>query len=160
MKMIKTISVAVVSIIFFVALVSAVPVDAKKDFSVHRWWSEVNWTGAPISDIEWTGTIWTEDGTEGTIYWDNFGFFLLGPEDAPKVQKFWGAWWIDFGSDGTVDIYGYHDGSFTFAIMQCIINGHITQTSDDWSAFDGRKMHTVNFVDMASGYIEHYLQIN
>jgi hypothetical protein len=160
MNMSKRIGVAVVSFIFLVALVSAVPVAAEKPFSVHRWWSEVYWTGYPISDIEWTGDIWTEDGEHGTIYWDNFGFYLLGPENNPKVQKFWGVWWIDFGSDGTVDIFGYHDGSFTFAIMQCIINGHVTETSDDWSDFDGRKIHTVNFVDMASGYIEHFLQFN
>jgi hypothetical protein len=165
-SMSKRVGVAVVSIIFLVALVSAVPVDAKKGFSAERWWSEVYWTGVP----NWTGDIWTGEkgeGTHGTIYWDNHGAIWLGPEGrlpypypSAKVQKFWGVWWIDFGSDGTVDIYGYHDGSFTYAIMQCTINGHVTETSDDWSNFDGRKIHTVNFVDMASGYIEHYLQIN
>ena len=159
MKVSKNIGVAIVSIIFLVALVSAMPVDAKKDFSVQRWWSEVYWTGH-LGYIEWTGNIWTEDDVHGTIYWDNFDSFLLGPADNPKIQKFWGAWWIDFGSDGTIDISGYHSGTFTFAIMQCVINGHITQTSADWSSFDGRKIHTVNFVDMALGQIAHYLQIN
>lgn len=158
MKMSKKVGVAIVGIIFLVALVSAVPVDATKEFSVHRWWSEVYWTGAPFSDIEWTGTIMTEDGKEGTIYWDNLESFVLGPEDAPKVQKFWGVWWIDWSDGGYIK--GSHSGSYTSAISQCTINGHITETSADWSYLDGRKIHTVNYVDMVLYYIAHYLQIN
>jgi len=41
MSMSKRIGVAVISIIFLVALVSAVPVDAKKGFSVYRWQSKI-----------------------------------------------------------------------------------------------------------------------
>ena len=158
----KRVGVAVISIIFLVALVSAVPVDAKKGFSKHRWWSEVYYNFNPDFTYEWKGDIWTGDEGEsvhGTIYWDNLGAIWLGPA-GDKVQKFWGVWWIDFGSDDIVDVYGYHDGSFTYAIMQCTINGHITETSDDWSYLDGRKIHTVSFVDFVNFYIEHYLQIN
>jgi hypothetical protein len=156
----KRVGVAVISIIFLVALVSAVPVDAKKGFSVHRWWSEVYYNFDPAFTYEWKGDIWTEDGKHGTIYWDNTGVKFLGPEGS-KEQKFWGVWWIDWDDEfGGGYIEGTHDGSFTYAIMQCTINGRITETSDDWSYLDGRKIHTVSYVDFGNFVIEHYLQIN
>jgi len=157
MKMSKRIGVAVVSIIFLVALVSAVPVDAKKPFSVYRWWSEVYYNFDPAFTYEWKGDIWTEDDEHGTIYWDNLDYRFLGPAE-DKVQKFWGVWWIWWDDGGYIE--GTHDGSFAYAISQCTINGHITETSAGWSYLDGRKMHTVSYVDFELFTIEHYLQIN
>jgi hypothetical protein len=160
MSMSKRIGVALVSIIFLVALVSAVPVEAKKGFSVYRWWSETNYNFDPEFTYEWKGDIWAGEkgeGEHGTIYWDNFGAIWLGPA-GDKVQKFWGVWWIEWDSGEHIE--GTHEGSFTYAIMQCTINGRITVTSDDWSYLDGRKIHTVNYVDFANFHIEHYLQIN
>jgi hypothetical protein len=161
----KRIGVAVVSIIFLVALVSAVPVDAKKGFSVYRWDSTIYWSWEPVEQIEWTGVIETEDGEVGTIYWDNHGAILLGPDPQNFVmQKFWGEWWIDFGDDDIVDIRGTHKGIFNPAISQSVINGHIIQTSTDWSDLDGRRIHTIGYagfdVLLLLPYIEYYLQIN
>jgi hypothetical protein len=160
----KRIGVAIVSIIFLVALVSAVPVDAKKGFSTHRWWSEV-------SLMDMNGDIWTGgpegkyDGLHGTIHWDNQGAIYLGPEgrlpylypDA-KVQKFWGEWWIDW--DGGDHIEGTHDGSFTYAISQSTVNGRVTETTGDWSYLEGRSMHSLGYIDWNKFTLEYYIQIN
>jgi len=161
MSMSKKVGVAVVSIIFLVALVSAVPVDANKGFSKYNWWAELWYTGYP----EWTGDIWTggpDDiygGQHGMIYWDNDddAYRFLGP-DGDKVQKFSGTWWIIFDDGGYIE--GTHAGSFTYAISQCTINGQITETSTDWSYLVGRRVHTVSFVDFVAFTIDHYFQIN
>jgi len=158
MSMSKRIGVAVISIIFLVALVSAVPVEAKKDFSVYRWWNECYYNFDPAYTYEWKGRIWTEDGEQGTFYWDNLGYFFLGPEGDAKVQKFWGIWWIDWDDGGYIE--GTHYGSFAYAIDQYTINGHITVTSEDWSFLDGRKIHTVSNVDWIEMYSEGFCQIN
>ncbi len=150
----KRVSVALLSIIFLVALVSAVPVDAK-DFSKYSWYSESYYT----IDPEWTGDIWTEDGEHGTLYWQNDDtmYIFLGPE-GDKVQKFSGMWWIDW-DDGEY-IQGTHKGSYTYAIMQFTINGRVTDTSDDWSHVDGRKIHTVGIADFLNLPSVCWFQIN
>ncbi len=164
LSMSKRIGVAVVSIIFLVALVSAVPVDAKKPFSVYRWWSEV-------SIMDMTGDIWTGgpegkyDGVRGTIHWDNQGAIWLGPEgrqpypyEGNKVQKFWGEWWIEW-DDGSY-IEGTHDGSFTYAISQSTVNGRITDATGVWSDLEGRHMHSLGNIFWSELSLEYYLQIN
>jgi len=155
MKMIKVIGVAVVSIIFLVALVSAVPVDAKKDFSVYRWWTEYSYTGSP----EWTGEVWTEEGEHGAMYWDNYddAYIFLGPE-GDKVQKFEGIWWIEW-DDGDY-IGGTHEGSYSYATDTPIINGRITAATGDWSFLLGRKVKTFSSINWATYSIEGYFQIN
>ena len=165
MSMSKKVGVAVVSIIFLVALISAVPVDANKGFSVYRWWNESNVNLPPWSEENptWIGEIWTEDGEHGNFYWFNHGAIFLGPEDDSKVQKFWGEWWIDW-DDGS-HIHGTHEGSFTYAISQYTINGRVTMATMQWDDLVGRKMHTVGIVDWTGGiygigYSEGYLQIN
>ena len=156
MSMSKRIGVAAISIIFLVALVSAVPVEAKKGFSVYRWWSEV-------SIFDMTGKIWTGgpdgkyDGLEGTIHWDNQGGIYLGPA-GDKVQKFWGEWWIMWEDGG--HIKGTHDGSFAYAISQSTVNGRITEATGDWSYLEGRNMHSLGFIDFSVFRLEYYLQIN
>ncbi len=161
MSMSKKIGVAIISIIFVVALVSAVPVEAKKDFSVYRWWSEV-------SLMDMTGYIETEDGKRGTIHWDNQGAIWLGPEgqlpypyaDA-KVQKFWGEWRIEWDVEsGGGYIKGTHDGSFTYAISQSTVNGRITEATGPWSFLEGRSMHSLGYIDWSKWTLEYYLQIN
>ena len=88
---------------------------------------------------------------------------MLGPEDSPKVQKFYGIWWIDW--DNGDYIQGVHDGSFTFAINQYTINGRVSEATGDWSFVEGRKIHTVGTVDWTGGvygigYSETIFQIN
>ncbi len=148
----KKVSVGLLSLIFLVALVSAVPVDAKKPY---RWYSESYYTVDP----EWTGDIWTEEGEHGTFYWqnDDTAYIFLGP-DGMKVQKFSGIWWIDWDDDGYIQ--GTHKGSYTYAIMQFTINGWVTDTSDDWSHVDGRKIHTVGIADFANLPSVCWFQIN
>jgi len=157
----KRISVAVISVIFLVALVSAVPVDAKKEFSVYRWWSEVR-----LNDM--TGDIWTEDNKHGTIHWDNQGAIYLGPEGRlpdyypeAKVQKFWGEWWIEWDAEsGGGHINGTHNGSFNYAISPSTVNGRITEATGPWSFLEGRNMHSLGYIDWTKFTLEYFLQIN
>lgn len=148
----KRASVVLLSVIFLIALVSAVPVDAKKPY---RWYSESYYTGYP----EWTGEIWTEEGEHGTFYWDNNddAYIFLGT-DGMKVQKFSGIWWIDWDDGGYIQ--GTHKESYTYAIMQFTINGWVTDTSDDWSHVDGHKIHTVGIADFANLPSVCWFQIN
>ncbi|MHA2356219.1 MAG: hypothetical protein ACXADC_13645 [Candidatus Thorarchaeota archaeon] len=156
MSMSKRVGVGLLSIIFLVALVSAMPVDAK-NFSKYRWWSESYYTWDP----EWTGDVWTHEGLHGIFVWDNDNgaYRFLGP-DGNSVQKFSGVWSVDFGGDGVIDIQGTHKGSFTYALNQYTINGQITYTSAEWSHLDGRKVHTVGNVDWDSLTSNTWFQIN
>ncbi len=157
MSMSKRIGVAVVSIIFLVALVSAVPVEAKKDFSVYRWWTEFSYTGSP----EWTGTVLTHDGEQGTMYWDNDddAYRFLGPDPLnPVVQKFSGIWWIVF-SDGD-RIEGTHKGSWSYSTVTPIINGRITKATGSWSYLEGRIIHTDSIIYLDTFTIDGYFVIN
>ena len=151
----KRVSVALLSIIFLVALVSAVPVEAKKDFSVYRWWTEYTYTGVP----EWTGEVWTEDGEHGAMYWDNddSAYIFLGPE-GDKVQKFAGIWWIEW-DDGDY-IEGTHKGSYAYATVTPIINGEITIATGDWSLLLGRHVKTFSSINWETYTIEGWFQIN
>ncbi|MHA2381210.1 MAG: hypothetical protein ACXACT_01480 [Candidatus Thorarchaeota archaeon] len=158
MNVSKRVSVGLLSIVFIVALVSAVPVDAKKPFSVYRWYSEVTYDLAGDYDWEWSGDIWAgekEQAEHGTIYWDNFGFFDRGPEDNGKVQKYWGKWWIIW-DDGDY-IEGTHEGSAPYVIFQSNIKGKITFADGDWSHLEGRNMHSLSRVLFP--YIHYYLDI-
>ncbi|MFW9805380.1 MAG: hypothetical protein ACFFFK_01465 [Candidatus Thorarchaeota archaeon] len=161
----KRVSVALLSVIFLVALVSAVPVEAKKDFSVYRWWTEYVYTGSP----EWTGDVWTggpDDkygGEHGVMYWDNDDdlYRFLGPDDPDgsyKVQKFEGIWWIEW-DDGDY-IEGTHHGSWSAATVTPIINGKITVATGDWAYLLGRNVKTFSTIDLASFTIDGYFQIN
>lgn len=158
--MANKIGVAVISMIFLVALVSAAPVSAKKDFSVYRWWTEYHWTGTP----EWTGDVWTGgpngkyDGEHGAMYWDNDNALtqFLGPE-GDKVQKFSGKWWIVW-DDGSY-IEGTHNGSYSYATVTPIINGRITVATGDWSYLLGRNVKTFSDIDWATYTIQGYFQI-
>jgi hypothetical protein len=160
MSMSKRMSVGLLSIIFLVALVSAMPVEAKKGFSVYKWWSEVNM--GPM-----TGEIWTggpDDkygGLEGTIYWDNQGWMFLGPPGPIfpfQIQIFWGEWGIDFDGDGVEEILGTHRGIFNVATSQSTVNGRITEATGAWSYLEGRMMHSLGYVDLP--WLKYYLQIN
>ena len=165
----KRVSVALLGVIFLVALVSAVPVQAKKDFSVYRWWTEYYFTGVP----EWTGEVWTGSaddkygGRHGAMFWDNddTAYILLGPDGIVKVQKFSGKWWIIWDDGGYIE--GVHEGSFSTATVTPIINGHITivdtpQGAYDWSYLLGRKVKTFSSIDLFASprTIEGYFQIN
>jgi hypothetical protein len=161
MRMSKRVSVGLLSIIFLVALVSAMPVEAKKGFSVHKWWSEVNM-------MDMTGHIWTGgpngkyDGLRGTIHWDNQGWIFLGPDASPTnyvMQKFWGEWWIDFDlDDGIVDIRGTHKGIFNPTTSQSTVNGRITEATGVWSYLEGGMMHSIGYIEFPR--LDYYLQIN
>lgn len=158
MSMSKRVGVAVISIIFLVALVSAVPVDAKKPFSVYRWYSEVTFDLADLYEWEWSGYIWAgekDQAERGTIYWDNFDTLELGPEGNKKVQKYWGKWWIIW-EDGDY-IEGTHEGSAPYVIFQSNIKGKITMATGGWSHLEGRNMHSLSRVYFP--YIEYYLDI-
>lgn len=157
-KISKRVFVSSLSIVFLVALVSVVPVNAHKPY---RWWNE-SYLNAPTLNPTWIGDIWTEGlhgGIHGELVWNNTGAIFLGP-DGLSTQKFWGFWWIDFDVDGEVDILGYHDGSFTYARNQYTINGRVTYTSEAWEHMIGWKIHTVGFVDWELGYSEGYIQFN
>ncbi|MHA2024322.1 MAG: hypothetical protein ACW98U_00355 [Candidatus Thorarchaeota archaeon] len=165
MSISKKVAVGLLSIVFLVALVSAVPVDANKGFSKYRWWSELWYTGYP----EWTGEIWTggpDDiygGQHGMVYWDNDddAYRFLGP-DGESVQKFSGKWWIIWDDGGYIE--GTHKGSYSYATATPIINGHITLVEAgedyDWSFLLGRKIKTFSSIDWDTFTIEGYSQIN
>ncbi|UCH04645.1 MAG: hypothetical protein JSW05_00340 [Candidatus Thorarchaeota archaeon] len=153
MSLSKRMSVGLLGIIFLVALVSAIPVEANKP---HRWYADMSYTGEP----SWTGVIETEDGKTGAFYWDNEDFYVLGPEQKPSVQKFWGVWGIDWDGDGLDDIHGTHYGSFTYAILQFTVNGRVTDASGAWSYMDGWKIHTVGNVNWETFHMEGYVQFN
>ncbi|MFW9909368.1 MAG: hypothetical protein ACFFEF_12400 [Candidatus Thorarchaeota archaeon] len=158
MNMSRKIGVAVISIVFLVALVSAVPVEAKKDFSVYRWWTVFNYTESP----EWTGEIWTEGtsgGEHGTMYWDNDddAYRFLGP-DGESVQKFSGIWWIIWDSGATIK--GTHKGSWSYATVTPIINGRITEATGEWSYLEGRIVHTDCIIYLETFTIDGYFVIN
>jgi hypothetical protein len=148
----KRASVVMLSFVFLVALVSAVPVEAKEPY---RWLVVSDYTGDP----EWTGVVTTEDGKQGTFIWDNNNdnYIFLGPA-GDKVQKFSGIWWIDWYDGGHIE--GVHKGSFTYAIGQFTINGWVTDTSADWAHIDGRKIHTVGIADFVTFHSEAIFQIN
>lgn len=157
----KRLGVILLSLVFMVSLVSATRVDAARPY---RWEmaSSVNLPPWSIDNPTWVGDIWNDEGEHGDFYWYNEGAYFLGPEDDPKVQQFWGIWWIDW-DDGS-HIQGTHDGTFVYAISQYTINGRITVATGEWSVLVGHRIHTVGFVDWTGGiygigYSESILQI-
>jgi len=141
-------SVALLALVFIVALVYATPVEAKKPLR----WNYVNtWVGSP--EIAWMGPIYG-NGIEGTLYWFNEWFWISDEGD----QHAGGIWWIDWGNDGSTDLSGTHKVVATMT-WQCNINGRVTAGSPD---LIGRKIHTLFQVELIDGVptIISVLQIN
>ena len=156
------VGVLLVSAIFLMTLICVTPATAIKP---HRWWVACSVNLPPWSEDNptWIGDALTEDGKHGTFYWFNTGAEFLGPEENPKVQKFWGIWWVDW--DNGDHVQGTHKGSFTYAISQYVINGRVTAATGDYADLIGRKIHNIGTVDWTGGmygigYSESFFQVN
>ncbi|MFX1416532.1 MAG: hypothetical protein ACFFC0_06945 [Promethearchaeota archaeon] len=145
----RKVSVALLALVFMVALVYVTPVEAKKPLR----WNYVNIPN-PAPDITWSGPI-SGDTMEGTLYWFNQWYYFSDEGD----QHFGGIWWIDCGSDGSVDILGTHKGVGPAGTLQFNINGRVTAACPDLT---GRKMHTSGQIYLIDGVptIIAVLQIN
>jgi hypothetical protein len=142
-------SVALLALVFVVALLYATPVEAKKPLR----WDYVN-TRSPDPNVTWEGPI-SGESTEGTLYWFNQWY---RPSDEGDMH-FGGIWWIDWGSDGSTDILGTHKGVVPASTTQFNILGRVTVASPD---LIGRRMHTSGQIAIIDGVpaIIAVLQIN
>jgi len=132
----KRVSVGLLSLIFLLALVSAMPVEAKTPL---RWEVTAEYTGF-TTDIEWTGVILRDDGVSGIIYLD-----IIDIVDLTNVQHFAGIWQIDWG-EGEY-IVGSFKGQMVWSESEYVFNGQITETSDNWAHLNGRNVHCMGIVD-------------
>jgi hypothetical protein len=141
----KRTSVALLTLVFVIALMYATPATAKKPLR----WDTYCWIQIPPWSPEhptWAGDVWNEDGGHGSFYWFNTGAKMYKNEN---MQKFWGIWWVDWDNGSYVQ--GTHDGSFTYAINQYTVNGRVVVATHQWADLVGRKIHTVGIVDWTGG---------
>ena len=142
----KRVSVGLLSLIFLLALVSAMPVEAKVPL---RWEYTANYTFDP----EWTGVILSDDSSSGTIYLD-----IIEAIDLPDVQHFTGIWQIDWGDDGYIE--GVFKGKVVWSEGEYVINGQVTETSDNWAHLNGRNIHIMGIIDLSVWTTHGSFQIN
>ncbi|MGY5878856.1 MAG: hypothetical protein RTV31_01340 [Candidatus Thorarchaeota archaeon] len=132
----KKAGVSILSLIFLIALISAVPVEAKVPC---RWDISANYTFEP----EWTGTVTREDGTSGIITLD-----IINWEDLNYIQKSDGIWRIEW--DGGEYIEGTHHGKVSWKSGDYVANGYVTETSDAWAHLNDRQIHIMGNIDLSS----------
>ncbi|MFW9800335.1 MAG: hypothetical protein ACFFD9_07860 [Candidatus Thorarchaeota archaeon] len=144
----RKVNVAILAVVFMVALVYAAPVEAKKTI---RWDYVCIRVGSPT--VAWMGPIYGED-MEGTLYWFNEWWWWSDEGD----QHAGGVWWIDWENDGSIDIFGTHK-IVADPTWHCNTNGRITAGPPDLM---GRKMHTSSQIEIIDGVptISGVLQIN
>ncbi len=127
------IGVGLLTLIFIFALVPAVPVEAnvplRCDFAAH-------YTFEP----EWTGDIWSEDGTHGILILD-----IIEWRDLPDVQHFSGDWSITW-DDGEY-LTGAQKGKVVWLTGDFVLNGKVSETSSEWTHLDGRNVHVMGYID-------------
>ena len=129
----KRVGVGLLSMIFLLALVSAMPVEAKTPL---RWEYTANYTFEP----EWTGVIVFDDGSSGTITLD-----IIDWIDLKNVQHFDGIWSITWDDGGYIK--GTQGGKLVHSTSDYVINGKVTETSDNREHLNGRNIHIMGFID-------------
>jgi hypothetical protein len=139
-------SVALMSFIFLVALVSAVPVEAKVPL---RWEANVTYTWNPT----WTGIIMTEDGLSGTIALDIAEARVTGDVEHSILD-----WWIEWDGGGYIE--GTLEGILILSTYRYTFNGQVTDTSEDWAFLDGRNVHVMGSIDLSLWTTSPIFQIN
>lgn len=154
----RKVSVAVLALVFMVALVYATPVQAK---DIIRWeyYDKMN---VPIPEPPGhtlDGEIWGEDvngnPVHGDFYWVNTGRFYAG-----ETVHMYGYWGIDWGQDGSTDISGMHTGVWVLSNNRVNVRGTVTAASPGWTHLIGRNVHTVVTMDMTTLTISGIFQIN
>jgi len=153
-NMSRRVGVALMSIIFLVALVSALPVEAKVP---------LRWEGIAAYDgvVTWNGDIVREDGGHGTLTWTALESVFL-----PNVQHSSSFWRIDW-DDGEY-IEGTAEGTWAYNVVphdyfyggDYVFNGEVTSASSDWSHLVGRNVHIKGYVTTWPWTTHAVFQIN
>lgn len=153
MSMSKRVGVAVIGTIFLVALVSAVPVEAKTPI---RWDYVADYIGY-YSYPDWYGELVGENA--------EIGIFITDVVFLSNGQKLDAIWWIEFDDgeylEGTMKgffVYTTHDNLYDGG--QYVLNGEVTDTSPDWSDWNGRNVHVMGFVTPWPWVTNGVFQIN
>ncbi|MFX0053311.1 MAG: hypothetical protein ACFFAD_00165 [Candidatus Hermodarchaeota archaeon] len=146
----KRVGVGLLSIIFLVALVSAMPVEAKTPI---RWDISAMFVG----NATWLGEIIGEDATAG-IFSSEIVFLSNG-------QKMVSEWWIDFIDGGYIKgtahgFFVYETNSNILDGGKYVLNGKVTFTSPDWSHLNGRNVHVMGIITPFPFFTEATIQIN
>ncbi len=142
-------TVAILTLVFMVALVYAVPVDAKEPI---RWEYLEFMTGLAPPEPTLDGEIWG-DGMHGRMYWVNTGRFFAG-----KTIHMSGYWVIEWDDDTT--IRGSHTGVWSLSKNRVTVNGIVTDASPLWAFLIGRNVHSSETFDMQTMSIGGIFQIN
>lgn len=142
----KKLGVGLLSLVFLLALVFATPVEAMTPL---RWDYYASYTFEP----EWTGSILRDDGVSGTLCLDVVEWVFL-----PEVQKFNGIWWIIWDDGGYLE--GNHHGTEVYVSGDYVINGKVTETSDDLNHLNGRNVHIMGNIDFSFYTTTGQFQIN
>ncbi|MFW9964333.1 MAG: hypothetical protein ACFFCX_12255 [Candidatus Sifarchaeia archaeon] len=153
MSMSKRVSVSLLSIIFLVALVSAIPVEAKTPI---RWDVTAEYVGY-YTYPDWVGEILGEDAT--------IGMFISEVVFLSNGQKLVVDWWIDFIDGGHLEgtVHGffvYETHNYLYDGGQYVLNGKVTDTSPDWSHLNGRNVHIMGIITPWPWFTEGTCQIN
>lgn len=136
----KRLGVCILSMVFLLALVSAMPVQAKTPL---RW----EYSAIQTFDPLWTGDIVSDDGVSGTIILDVIWWI-----DLNNVEHFSGIWYITW--DGGGYLKGTQAGKLVFSTGAYIINGQVTETSDNWDYVNGRNIHIMGSIDYSTWPLE------
>lgn len=135
MSVSKRVGVGLLSIIFLMALVSAMPVEAKTPI---RWDVSAKYVG----NATWLGVVIGEDATAGIF---SSEIVLLS-----NGQKMVSDWWIQFdggyikGTSHGFLVYETHNSLLDGG--KYVLNGKVTETSPDWSHLNGRNVHVMGII--------------
>jgi len=141
----KRAGVALMSFIFLMTLVSAIPVEAKVPL---RWEANVSYTFQP----EWTGVIVGEDGLSGNIIIDVIDWRLVGEVEFGSL-----IWRIDWDGGGFIE--GTLEGRVSQVLFSFIYNGQVTDASEDWAHLIGRNVHVSGSLDLSFWTAQAIFQI-
>ncbi len=148
----RRLGVAVLTLVFMVALVYATPVQAKVPL---RWEYNVTMPVFPAPPPPQPTLVgWAKgDGMEGDMYWVNTGRFYAG-----ETVHLYGYWWIEW-EDGSV-VEGTHSGVWVFATNRVIANGVVTAADPGYEYLIGRHIHTNEIFSFETMSIGGIFQIN
>jgi len=150
----KRVGVGLLSMLFMLALVSAMPVEAKVPL---RWEGTATYDGM----VTWNGDIIREDGGHGTLTWSSLDSVFLS-----NVQHSSSSWRIDWDDDGYIE--GTAEGTWVYNVVphdyfyggDYVYNGKVTGASSDWADLVGRKVHIMGHVSPWWWTTEAVFQIN
>lgn len=148
----RRVGVAVLTLVFVVALVYATPVQANK---IVRWEYSVTMTAFPAPPPpQPTLAGWVKgDGMDGDMYWVNTGRFFAG-----ETIHLYGYWWIEW-EDGSV-IKGTHTAVWALSNNLLNARGVVTAATPGYAHLIGRNIHTVEIFSMQTFSIGGIFQIN